>query len=119
MSQSSLLRPQTPPSQPRPSSTKSGKQTFGKALKHALTRRKRSGSLRNGTDNADYDGMSERSVSIGPESFLSNEPSIALDQRVSEITPESNTPRYSHSRLCIQRARGPTGKIDDLTLFPF
>jgi len=110
MSQTSLLRPHTPPSQPRPSSTKSGKQTFGKALKHALTRRKRSGSLRNGNNDADFDGMSERSVSIGPESFLSNEPSIAPDQRLSEeVIPGSNKPRYT--LLCMQRARGPTSKI--------
>ena len=75
-----------------------------------MTRRKRSGSLRNGNDDADFDGMSERSVSIGPESFLSNEPSIAPDQRLSEeVIAGNNKPRYT--LLCMQRARGPASKI--------
>jgi len=103
MSQASLLRPQTPPSQQRPSSTKSGKPTFGKALKHALSRRKRSGSLRNGNDDGDLDGMSQRSASIGPDSFISNEPSsIAPEQRFSEeVILESNEPRYVNKYLLL------------------
>lgn len=91
MSQPSLLHPMpmTPP-QNRPPSTKSGKQALGKSLKHAFSR-KRLGSLRMGSKNdSDLDLSSQRSGSIGPESFVSNS-----DSRFSEeAVLDSSEPRY-------------------------
>src|SRR3981189_2823210 len=99
MSQPSLLHTQTAPSPTsRPPSTKAGK--LGKTLKHAFARRKRSGSLRMGKDDPDFDNSSERSGSIGPESFISNEQSIAEEPRMSEeITTERYVPPCRASLL--------------------
>jgi hypothetical protein len=111
MSQPSLLHTQTAPSPTsRPTSTKSGK--LGKTLKHAFTRRKRSGSLRIGQDEPDFDGFSERSDSIGPESFISNEQSIAEEPRMSEeVTTES---RYVPLMHDCTAARAPL--LDELMI---
>jgi hypothetical protein len=101
MSQSSLLQAQSSPTS-RPTSTKSGKQNLGKTLKHAFSRRKRSGSLRVGNDEVDLDGTSQRSGSIGPESFLSNEHSITEEPRMSEdVTTEQRyiLPPFMHGIL--------------------
>src|SRR5271170_3068744 len=99
MSQPSLLHPMsTTPPQNRPPSTKSGKQALGKSLKHAFSR-KRLGSLRMGSKNdSDVDLSSQRSGSIGPESFISSEHS---DSRFSEeAVLDSSEPRYvSHHLL--------------------
>ena len=86
----------TPP-QNRPPSTKSGKQALGKSLKHAFSR-KRLGSLRMGSKNdSDLDLSSQRSGSIGPESFISNSDSRFSDEAVLD----SSEPRYvSPPPLC-------------------
>jgi hypothetical protein len=94
MSQPALLHPQSTPPHSRPLSTKSSKQALGK-LKHAFSRRKRSGSLQSGQDPSDlFDGTSQRSASIGPESFISNGASISEEPRISEdVILDSAEPR--------------------------
>lgn len=106
MSQPSLLHPQsTPPHQARPPSLKSGKPALGKSLKHAFSRRKRSGSFRNGQEDSDYSISSQRSRSIGPETPMNNDPS---ETRVSEEgSIDSTELRYAISPVF--------GHFDDLT----
>ena len=93
MSQPSLLHPMsTTPPQNRPPSTKSGKQALGKSLKHAFSRKRLSGSLRMGKNDSDLDLSSQRSGSIGPESFISND--HHSDTRLSEeAVLDSSEPR--------------------------
>jgi hypothetical protein len=117
MSEPSLLHPQSVPSpQNQSPSSKSGKQAISKSLKHAFSRRKRSiASFRSGKDGSDLDLSSQRSGSVGPETFLSDEPP---EVRVSEeVVLDSSQSRY----VCTFRARAihssPNSNV--LTLFPF
>ena len=115
MSQPSLSpRQSTPPVQSGSPSLKSGKQTLGKSLKNAFSRRKRSGSFRSGDNDSDYSVSSQRSRSIGPESFISNEPS---ETRISEDAMlDSREYRYA-SRKGTIFPHVPTllYRFDDLT----
>jgi hypothetical protein len=95
MSQPVLLHPQSSPASTRSSSTKSSKPALAKTLKHAFTRRKRSGSLRNGTGD-DFDISSQRSGSIGPESFMSGTSIPEEVQMSEEVVLNSHEARYSH-----------------------
>lgn len=122
MSQPSLLQAQSSSPTSRPASTKSEKKNLSKTLKHAFSRRKRSGSLRVGNDELDLDGISQRSGSIGPESFLSNEHSIAEEPRMSEdVTIEQRYIPHSLCTVSILLHVHPLSlrRVDDLTLFPF
>jgi hypothetical protein len=95
MSQPVLPHPQSSPASTRASSTKSSKPALAKTLKHAFTRRKRSGSLRNGTGD-DFDISSQRSGSIGPESFMSKTSIPEEAQMSEEVILNSHEARYSH-----------------------
>jgi len=53
--------------QNRPASIKSNKQPLSKSIKHAFSRRKRSGSFRSGNGGSEADISSQRSGSVEPE----------------------------------------------------
>jgi len=127
---SSSLEPSPQPTR-RPSSTrssvKSSARSVSKSLKNAFTKRKgksdslRAAGLRNGSD---YDIASQRSGSIGPESFISNQSITEEEPRVSEeVMLDSGDPTYvspfptlSNSLLLVHVQAFLD--IDDLTLFP-
>jgi len=128
---SSSLEPSPQPNR-RPSSTKSsvksGARSVSKSLKNAFTKRKggrspslRTAGLKNGSD---YDIASQRSGSIGPESFISNQSITEEEPRVSEdVMLDSGDPTYvslftPFSKFPFTCARAGLLEIDDLTLFP-
>jgi len=110
---SSSLEPSSPQLNRRPSSTKSsvksGTRSVSKSIKNAFSRRKRSPALRitGMNSNSDYDLPSQRSGSIGPESFMSNHSIAEEEPRISEeamldggeptyFSPSFHTPLPAH-----------------------